>query len=150
MGLRSRLHAQADLPPGNGASISIEQREPSWIIPVQYRTQPVTVAGRSKARNVFARSEAEIVGSNPIQGMDVWCVCAFFCACVVLCLGRGLATNWSPVQGVLPSVNDLETDKSALCSKVGARGEKSLLKPFLKQLSECVTFKYGRRSLRPH
>jgi hypothetical protein len=32
------------------------------------------------------------------------CVCAFFCVCVVLCLGRGLATSWSPVQGVLPSV----------------------------------------------
>jgi hypothetical protein len=36
--------------------------------------------------------------------MDVWCVCAFFCVYVVLCLVRGLATNWSPVQGVLPSV----------------------------------------------
>jgi hypothetical protein len=36
--------------------------------------------------------------------MDVWCVCAFFWVCVVLCLGRGLATSWSPVQGVLPSV----------------------------------------------
>jgi hypothetical protein len=27
-----------------------------------------------------------------------------FCVCVVLCLGRGLATNCSLVQGVLPSV----------------------------------------------
>jgi hypothetical protein len=27
-----------------------------------------------------------------------------FCVCVVLCLGRGLATSWSLVQGVLPSV----------------------------------------------
>jgi hypothetical protein len=42
------------------------------------------------------------------------------CVCVVLCLGRGLATSWSPVQGVLPSVNYQETEKSALCSKVGA------------------------------
>jgi hypothetical protein len=23
-----------------------------------------------------------IVGSNPTQGMNVWCVCAFFCVCV--------------------------------------------------------------------
>jgi hypothetical protein len=38
------------------------------------------------------------------------CVCAFFCVCVVLCLGRGLATS-------LPSVNDQETEKSALCFK---------------------------------
>jgi hypothetical protein len=36
--------------------------------------------------------------------MGVWSVCAFFCVCVVLCLGRGLATSWSPVQGVLPYV----------------------------------------------
>jgi hypothetical protein len=36
--------------------------------------------------------------------MDVWCVYAFFCFCVVLYLGSGLATSWSPVQGDLPSV----------------------------------------------
>jgi hypothetical protein len=65
---------------------------------------PVTVVERSKSCTVFARSETWIVGSNPTQGMDVWCFCAFFCVCVVLCLGRGLATGWSPVQGVLPSV----------------------------------------------
>jgi hypothetical protein len=35
-----------------------------------------------------------------------------FCVCVVLCLGRGLATSWSLVQGVLPTVNDHETEKS--------------------------------------
>jgi hypothetical protein len=49
--------------------------------------------------------------------MDVWCVSAFFCVCVVLCLGRGLAMSWSPVQWVLPSVNDQETEKSALSPK---------------------------------
>jgi hypothetical protein len=55
--------------------------------------------------------------------MNVWCVCAFFCVCVFLCLGRGLATSWSLAQGVLPSVNDQETEKSALCSKVGATSQ---------------------------
>jgi hypothetical protein len=65
---------------------------------------PVTVAEQSRACTVFARSEAGIVGSNPIQCMDVWCVYVFFCVCVVLCLGSGLATGQSPVQGVLPSV----------------------------------------------
>jgi hypothetical protein len=29
---------------------------------------------------------------------------SFVCVCVVLCLGRGLKTSWSLVQGVLPSV----------------------------------------------
>jgi hypothetical protein len=28
-----------------------------------------------------------------------------FCICVILYLGRGLATSWSLIQGVLPSVN---------------------------------------------
>jgi hypothetical protein len=35
---------------------------------------PVTVAERSKAYTVFARTEAGIVCSNPTQGMDVWCL----------------------------------------------------------------------------
>jgi hypothetical protein len=39
--------------------------------------QPVTVAERSKACTVFARSEAGIVVSNPTQGMDVWYVYVF-------------------------------------------------------------------------
>jgi hypothetical protein len=49
----------------------------------------VTIAARSKACTVFARSEARIVGSNLTQGMNVWCVYAF-----ILCLGKGLATGW--------------------------------------------------------
>jgi hypothetical protein len=50
------------------------------------------------------------------------CMCLF---CVVLCLSRDLATSWSPVRGILPSVKNYhETEKSALCSKVGARGKK--------------------------
>jgi hypothetical protein len=39
--------------------------------------RPVTVAERSKACTVFARSQAGIVGSNPTLGTDVWCLCAF-------------------------------------------------------------------------
>jgi hypothetical protein len=46
---------------------------------------PVTVAERSKAYTVFARSEAEIVGSNSAQDMNVRYLCvyvyAFFCVC---------------------------------------------------------------------
>jgi hypothetical protein len=36
----------------------------------------ITVAARSKAWTVFARSDAGIVGSNPSNGMDV-CVCVY-------------------------------------------------------------------------
>jgi hypothetical protein len=46
----------------------------------------------------------------PFKGMDVY-VC-LFCVCVVLCVGSGLATGWSPVQGVLPTVYRLRNWKS--------------------------------------
>jgi hypothetical protein len=49
----------------------------------------ITVAARSKARTVSVCSNAEIVGSYPTGGMDV-CV-RLFCACVVLCVGSGIA-----------------------------------------------------------
>jgi hypothetical protein len=84
----------------------------------------ITVAARSKAWNIFARSKAGIVGSNPTQGMDV-CLCLF---CV--CIGSGLAMGWSPVQGVPPTVLGLrnwsETKRfaDAVCSKVGATGKR--------------------------
>jgi hypothetical protein len=45
----------------------------------------VTVAELSNACTAFARSETGIVGSNPTQGMDVWCVYAFIlCLCYPL------------------------------------------------------------------
>jgi hypothetical protein len=53
--------------------------------------EPITVAELSKARTVFARSNAGIVGSNPTQFMDV-CV-RLFCVCVVPCVNSGLATG---------------------------------------------------------
>jgi hypothetical protein len=35
-----------------------------------------------------------------------------FCVCVILCVGSGLATGWSPVQGILPTVYRLRNWKS--------------------------------------
>jgi hypothetical protein len=46
-------------------------------------TPPITVAARSKAWNVLARSNAGIVGSNPTQDVNV-CL-RLFSVCVVLC-----------------------------------------------------------------
>jgi hypothetical protein len=60
------------------------------------------MAAQFKAYTVFVRSNAEIVGSNSTQGMDV-CV-RLFCVWFVLCVDSGLATDWSLVQGILPSV----------------------------------------------
>jgi hypothetical protein len=46
------------------------------------------MAARSKARTVFGRSNTEITGSNPAQGMDV---CPRFLCVVLSCVGTGLA-----------------------------------------------------------
>jgi hypothetical protein len=63
--------------------------------PGRFHQLPITVAARCKAWTVFARSNTGVVGSNPIRGMDV---------CVrLLCVDKGLAAGWSPVQGVLPT-----------------------------------------------
>jgi hypothetical protein len=80
-----------------------------WVYHLLYGT--ITVVTRSKLWTVLARSNAEIVDSNPTQGMDVSVL--LFCVCVVLCADSGLETGWSPVQGVLPSVCWLEKLKKA-------------------------------------
>jgi hypothetical protein len=49
---------------------------------------PITVTALSKAENVFTRSNTGIVGSNPIQGMDV---CPRFCF-VLSCVYVDLVT----------------------------------------------------------
>jgi hypothetical protein len=79
----------------------------SWQTDTYLRLQcspwTITVTARCKAWTVFARSNAWIVGLNPAQGMNV-CVVCVYSVCVVLCVGRGLATGWSTIQGVLPTV----------------------------------------------
>jgi hypothetical protein len=80
---------------------------------------PITVAARSKAWTVFARSNPGIIGSNPTGGMDV-CVCVYS-VCVVLCEGSGLATGWSPVHRVLPTVCRLRNWKSGQGPTKGSR-----------------------------
>jgi hypothetical protein len=75
------------------------------------RTRPITAAARFKTWTVFARSNTGIVGSNPTRGIDV-CVC-LFCVGTVLFVGSGLATGWSPVQGVLGNAHGLRHTKSS-------------------------------------
>jgi hypothetical protein len=69
---------------------------------VCYRSvEPATAAALSKAWTVFGRSDSEIVGFSPTQGIDVWCAYEFI---LCLCCRSGLATRWSIVQGVLQCV----------------------------------------------
>jgi hypothetical protein len=49
----------------------------------------ITAATQSNALNVIARSNAGVIGSNPIKGIDI-CARLF---CVVLRAGRELATE---------------------------------------------------------
>jgi hypothetical protein len=67
----------------------------------------MTVAVRCNAWTAFARPDVGIVGSNPTQVIDVCIMCVLFCVCVVLCVGKGLATGWSPVQRVLQTMYSL-------------------------------------------
>jgi hypothetical protein len=69
---------------------------------------------------VFALSNTGIVDSNPTQGTDIFL--RLFCVCIVLCVGNGLATDWSLVESYRLSVrlrNWSETKRftDVLCSK---------------------------------
>jgi hypothetical protein len=61
----------------------------------------------------------------PLKAWISVCVFPVF----VFCLGSGLATGWSPVQGVLQTVfwlrnwSETKSFTDALCSKVGATGK---------------------------
>jgi hypothetical protein len=47
-----------------------------------------------------------IVGSNPTRGIDVYVYVYVYSMFVFSCVGRGLATSWPLIQGVLPTVLD--------------------------------------------
>jgi hypothetical protein len=74
------------------------------------RPGPITVAAWSRAWTVFVRSNTGVMGSNPTRDMDVGM--PLFCVCVVLCVRSGLATGWSTIQGVLPTVYRIKKLKS--------------------------------------
>jgi hypothetical protein len=65
----------------------------------------ITVATRSKARTVFARSNSGVVGSNATLATDI-CVCLY---CLALsCVRRGLAPGWSYVLRVILTLNEIK------------------------------------------
>jgi hypothetical protein len=81
---------------------------------------PITVAARSKAWNIFARSNTGIVVSNPAQGMDV-CL-RLFCVCVVLCRSRPcvgqIPCSRSPTDCLrLRNWSEMKRFTDAICSK---------------------------------
>jgi hypothetical protein len=102
----------------------VERVSGNW--PWYHARMPITVAARSKAWTVFACSNAGIVSSNPTQRHGCMCV-RLFCVCIVLCVGSGLATGWSLVDGVLPTMeNDYETEEEA-------RAQQRALEPLMNE-----------------
>jgi hypothetical protein len=78
-----------------------------------------TVAAHCKTWTVFAHSDTGIVGSNPTRGIDI-CMRLFY-VCVILYVGSGLATGWSPVQGVLPNLYRMKKLNSGQGPTKGSR-----------------------------
>jgi hypothetical protein len=87
---------------------------------------PITVAARSKASTVFARSNAGIVGSNPTWGMDVR-LCLFW-VCVRYRPCDGLITRPRSPTECLGLRNWSETKRFtyAPCSKWSNRNKSPL------------------------
>jgi hypothetical protein len=69
------------------------------------------------------------------------CMC-LFCVCVVLCLGRGLATSWSLVKGVQPSVKWSWNWKTEARAQGGCRvTEKKIFEKecsYWRQVLKCI------------
>jgi hypothetical protein len=80
---------------------------------------PFTVAARSKAWTVFL-----------VQTFKAWMSVCVYSLLVLSCVGSGLATGWSPIQGVLSTVlglrhwSETKCYTDALCFKVGATGKR--------------------------
>jgi hypothetical protein len=83
---------------------SILSREHNWSVRSQW----------SRALRHEPSSIARTLGSWAQIPLKAWmCVCVrLFCVCVVLCVGSVLATGWSPVQEVLPTVYRLANWRS--------------------------------------
>jgi hypothetical protein len=90
--------------------LTVEAKSCGGIKEFSFTLEPITVAELSNAWTVFVRLNTGIVGSNPTRGMDV-CV-RLFCVCVVLRVGSGLATGWSLVQEIQPTVYRLRNWKN--------------------------------------
>jgi hypothetical protein len=72
-----------------------------WIL------KPITMTERSKARNVFVHWTLGLRVRIPLRHA---CMSAIFLF-VLSCAGNGIATGWSPVQRVLPTVYKIHSSR---------------------------------------
>jgi hypothetical protein len=96
----------------------------TWINTDVKTSQPITMAARSKAWTVFART----------RGMDV-CV---YSVCVVLCVGSGLAKGWSSSKETYRLWICLRNWKSDKDPK-GCRAIEKKSQNFMQQTHTCYT-----------
>jgi hypothetical protein len=80
---------------------------------------PITVAARSKGMK--PSSLARTLESWVRIPLKTWMSACLYSVCVVLCVGSGLATGWSPVQGVLLTVYGIKKLKKRPRSTKGSR-----------------------------
>jgi hypothetical protein len=105
------------------ARLNITLNSSFLCISLRIHNLPVAVAARSKAWKMS--SVARRLGSWVRFQLSAWMFAFILC----LCVGSGLATGWSHVQGVLPTVYRIKKLKwneaimDDLCSKVRATGE---------------------------
>jgi hypothetical protein len=74
----------------------------NWIYKCNIRLLSVTVRHELSSLALTLGSWVRI----PLRAWMFGVCMLSFCVCVVLCLGRSLATSWSLVQGVVPSVKN--------------------------------------------
>jgi hypothetical protein len=89
------------------------------LMVVRYNTiglkieQAITVVERSEIRTVFA----------PAHTLRTWVripLEAWMFVCIVLCLGRGLASRWSSIQGVESTVYVIKTCETTKAQQLAA------------------------------
>jgi hypothetical protein len=95
--LHTNRHVQTRTMTTSPTNISALRPEILLNYPHGNHSRPTTVTARSKARNVFART----LWSWVRIPLKAWMCVRLLCVCVVLCVGSGLATDLSPVHGVL-------------------------------------------------
>jgi hypothetical protein len=71
----------------------------------------ITVAPRSKASNVLARST---LGTWIWIPLEAWICVGVYCVFMLSCVGSGLATGWSPVQWLLPTIYRIQISQLVL------------------------------------
>jgi hypothetical protein len=62
-------------------------------------------------------SPAGTMGSWVRIPLKTWMSVRVYSVCAVLCVGRGLARGWSPVQGVVPAVYKIHSSRLILMGK---------------------------------